>query len=134
MIKYLTVTSIIVLSILIFGCEPAEKTQSEPQSISNSSEISAYYFHTSRRCITCETVEKVAAESFSATDIPFASVNLESESSQTLAKKFGISGQTLLLVKGDQTIDLTQIGFMNARNNPEKFKAEIQKAIAEIRG
>ncbi len=29
----------------------------------NESAVKAYYFHTSRRCVTCKTVEKVSAES-----------------------------------------------------------------------
>jgi hypothetical protein len=45
------------------------------------------------------------------------------------AQKFGVSGQTLLLVKADQKINLTNEGFMYAVNKPDKFREIINEKI-----
>ena len=39
-----------------------------------------------------------------------------------MAEALKVSGQTLLLVKGEHRVNLTNDGFMNARTNPEKFQ------------
>ncbi len=46
-----------------------------------------------------------------------------------IAKQLGVSGQTLLLVKGAQKINLTNEGFMYAVPKPEKFKEIINEKV-----
>ena len=59
----------------------------------------------------------------------FRAVNIEDDTNKTIVEKLKISGQTLLLVKGDTKINLTNEGFMYARNNPDKFKAIIKAKV-----
>ena len=61
--------------------------------------------------------------------ITFQSLNLDEATNKTLADKLGVSGQTLLLVKGDQKINLTTEGFMYAVAKPEKFKEIINEKV-----
>jgi negative regulator of sigma E activity len=61
--------------------------------------------------------------------ITFQSVNLDDATNKPLAEKLGVSGQTLLLVRGDQKINLTNDGFMYAVVKPEKFKEIINEKI-----
>lgn len=106
-------------------------------SYSNSDKIEAYYFHFTARCVTCRTIEAKAKENLETLYpnqmkmglITFQSINLEEVSSKPLAEKLGISGQTLLLVKGDQKINLTNEGFMYAMVKPEKFKEIINEKV-----
>jgi hypothetical protein len=103
----------------------------------NSDKIEAYYFHFTARCTTCKTIEASAKENletlypnqFKQGRITFQSVNLDEASSKPLAEKLGVSGQTLLLVKGDQKINLTNEGFMYAVVKPEKFKEIINEKV-----
>ena len=44
-------------------------------------------------------------------------------------QKAKAEGQRLLIISGNNRIDLTDVAFMYARNNPEKLKAEIKKTI-----
>ena len=50
-----------------------------------------------------------------------------------MAETLHVSGQTLLIVKGETQVNLTNEGFMNARTNPTKFheiiKAQIDKLL-----
>jgi hypothetical protein len=93
-----------------------------------------YYFHMTRRCMTCQTVEKVAEQSIKELypdavkkgNLTFKSVNIEEKDNKALVKKLKIGGQTLLIVNGRDRHDITDKGFMYAVNEPEKLKAEIK--------
>ncbi len=101
-----------------------------------SKKIEVYYFHFSRRCNTCKSVEANAqkavetlyADKVKKGEYSFKSINLDDASSKTIAKKLGVGGQTLLVVSSKKQIDITDKGFMNAQD-PEKMKEEIKKAV-----
>ncbi|MGE0077439.1 MAG: nitrophenyl compound nitroreductase subunit ArsF family protein [Bacteroidales bacterium] len=105
-----------------------------------SGNIEVYYFHFTARCVTCKTVEAEAqknietlyAEQLKSGKISFQSINLDDDSSKAIAEKLGISGQTLLIVCGDQKINITNDGFMNARSNPDKFKQIMKEKIDKL--
>lgn len=102
--------------------------------------VEVYYFHFTRRCTTCNNVEKVSKEAVEkqypdkvkSGDIFFKSINLDEKDGEAIGKKLKVEGQTLLIVSGDKRMDLTDKGFMYANNSPEKLTAEIKKAIDEM--
>ena len=102
--------------------------------------IEAYYFHFTTRCMTCRTVEERAKENLGdlypaqmkAGTVTFQAANLNEEAGEALAKKLGVSGQTLLLVKGSKQINLTNEAFLYAVTNPEKYKAIIKEKVDEL--
>lgn len=105
-----------------------------------STKIEVYYFHYSRRCITCNSVESISKQAiaeiypkqFKKGEITFKSVNLDEKTSEAIAKKCKTEGQALLIISGSNRFDLTDKGFMYARNSPKKLKAEIKKTIDQI--
>lgn len=98
--------------------------------------VDVYYFHFTRRCNTCVSVEenaKLAVEALytdkvKTGEFTFKSLNLDDASSKEIAKKLDIGGQTLLVVCGNKKIDITDKGFMYAKDF-EKMKVEMKKAI-----
>jgi hypothetical protein len=129
---------IMLLLIISFSACTGQSSKKEvKESVSNSDKIEAYYFHFTARCTTCRTIEAKAKENletlypnqFKQGLITFQSINLEEASSKPLAESLGVSGQTLLIVKGDQKINLTNEGFMYAVVNPEKFKEIINEKV-----
>lgn len=95
-------------------------------------EIHAFYFHATRRCATCEAVEKVTTSFLKANyadKVTFTSINRDDDKNAAMLKAYKISGQTLLIVKDDQLINLTNEAFLNARNKPEKLEAKIKETI-----
>lgn len=99
-------------------------------------DIEAYYFHFTRRCATCKAVESVsskALEELYGESIVLKSVNLDDEANDELAEKIGVDGQSLLLVKGDKKVDITNDGFMYARTKPEKLKEKIEDAVNSLK-
>ena len=96
------------------------------------SEVKAYYFHSTRRCATCLAVEDVTVKTIKEKfegKIPFQSIDIEADENNPLIAKYKISGQTLLIIKGDKVVDLTNEAFINARTSPEKLEAKIKKTI-----
>ena len=99
-----------------------------------------YYFHFSRRCMTCNNVEKVSkeaveqqfADKVKAGEISFQSVNLDEKEGEAIGAKYKIEGQTLIVISGDKRVDLTDKGFLYANESPDKLKAEIKKAVENI--
>lgn len=127
----------IALFIPFLACNAQSSKNEVKASNSNSDKIEAYYFHFTARCVTCRTIEAKAKENLEVLYpnqvkqglITFQSLNLEEASSKPLAEKLGVSGQTLLLVKGNQKINLTNEGFKYAVAKPEKFKEIINEKV-----
>jgi hypothetical protein len=111
------------------------QTQKKEVKGSVSNKLEAYYFHNTSRCVTCKTVEseaKADLENLYGSQVTFKALNLEEDSTKPIAEKLKISGQTLLIVKGDQQINLTNEGFLYARTNPVKFKKIIKEKVDKL--
>jgi hypothetical protein len=99
--------------------------------------VEVYYFHYTRRCVTCQAVEtetlkavkQLYPEQYKKGLITFKAVNLDEKTSDALAKKCKAEGQALLVISGSKRVDLTEQGFMCAKSSPDKLKAELKKAI-----
>ena len=117
-------------------CKPSECKSAKKQVVEKG-EITVYYFHNSRRCATCEAVEKetisalneLYPENVKDGKIVFISIDIEDGTHDKLVKDLEISGQTLLIISGDEKVNLTNDAFMYAKTKPEKLKAKIQRAI-----
>jgi len=94
--------------------------------------IEAYYFHNKTRCTTCKTVEaeaKADLKELYGDKVTFQALNLEDKATDPVAQKLKVSGQTLLVVKGDKQVNLTNEGFLYAVNDPDKFKKIIKEKV-----
>jgi hypothetical protein len=130
---------IIAMLILVpfVACNSQQASKQAESTDSNSDKIEAYYFHFTARCVTCNTIEAKAKENlqtlypnqFNQGLITFQSLNLEESVNKTLADKLGVSGQALLIVKGDKKVNLTNEGFLYAVAKPEKFREIINEKV-----
>lgn len=101
------------------------------------SKVDVYYFHYSRRCVTCQSVEQESqkilkelyANEIKAGTVQFTGVNLDEKEGKALARKCKAEGQSLLVISQNKRIDLTEQGFMYARTQRDKLKSEIKKTI-----
>jgi len=121
------------------SCEAQNKKASKAATtVSNIIEV--YYFHYTRRCITCNAVESVTKETITEMyptqskngQITFKSVNLDEKENEAIAKKCQSEGQALLFITNGKRIDLTDKGFMYAKSSPDKLKAEVKKTIDSL--
>ena len=135
---------IMFVALILFGCNAPtrDKQTSDNQTGESvtSDDIQVYYFHNTKRCATCNAVEDETLmalelfykENIEAGTIEFTSLNLEEEEGEAMAQTLKISGQTLLLVKGETQVNLTNDGFMNARTNPSKFHEILRTQIDNL--
>lgn len=109
--------------------------KSEQAVVKNSDEVYVYYFHNTRRCATCKAVEsesQKAVKELYGDRVHFECYNLEEEAGEKKADQLDVSGQSLIIVCGDKKVNITNEGFMNARNNPEKLRQIIKEKIDPI--
>ena len=143
--KILKPSLLFMLAVLsLFGCKASttENQTNEIQSAENvqSDDIQVYYFHNTKRCATCNAIEDetlmalelLYKEHIEAGTIEFTSLNLEEEEGEKMAETLQVSGQTLLLVKGETRVNLTNEGFMNARTNPSRFHEILKSQIDQL--
>ncbi len=131
------VVSILSLMILVGMVAVSAQNQNKEIASSNQDETSvkAYYFHATNRCVTCKAVEAVSIEVINesyADKVSLKIFNREKDENKALVEKYQISGQTLLIVKGDKVINLTNEAFLNARSNPEKFKLKLKSTLDSL--
>ena len=103
----------------------------------STTKIEVYYFHFTRRCMTCQNVEKVSKnavetlypEKVKGGLVSFQSINLDEKAGEAIGAKYKIEGQTLIVIAGNKRVDLTEKGFLYANDSPDKLKAEIKKSV-----
>lgn len=136
--------NLIILSILLIlgvganaqccSGKTSESKENCSQSAISKSEtaVTTYYFHATRRCETClavESVSKEALQEYYGSKVEFISINSDDKQSEQLVQKFKVSGPALLVVKGDEVVDLTAVAFMNALSTPDKLKEKLKSSI-----
>jgi len=115
----------------------AQTEKKQTVSANSGNDVEVYYFHRTARCVTCRTVEAEARkniemlypEQVKTGKISFTALNLEEATGKTIGDKLSVNSQTLLIVKGDQKINITNEGFLYAVSKPEKFKEIIKEKI-----
>ena len=124
------------IMLLISGASCNAQTEKKQTGSANAgNDVEVYYFHRTVRCVTCKTVEAEArknvemlyADQVKAGKISFTALNLEEATGKSMGEKLGINSQTLIIVKGDQKINITNEGFLYAVSQPQKF-TEVMKS------
>lgn len=102
--------------------------------------VEVLYFHNKQRCATCVAIEKNTTELLETTfadklrsgKLVFKSVDITEE--ETLADKYEVSWSSLIIVDYDkngkeESTNMTEFAFGNARTNLESFKKGIAEQI-----
>lgn len=106
----------------------------------NGGPVTIYYFHGEHRCPTCIAVEnetKAALEinlkrEVEAGSVELQVINIDEARSKQICEKYGVYGSTLLLVKGNKSLNMTNIAFGNVRRNPDKFREELANEVKKL--
>lgn len=134
--KNLFLAGFIILLLSGVSCRAQTEKSSDVSSVFGS-DVEIFYFHMTARCVTCKTVEAEARkdietlypDQLKAGEISFISLNLEEAKGKAVSDKLGVSGQTLLIVKGDKRINITNEGFLYAVSKPDKFREIIKVKV-----
>jgi hypothetical protein len=98
-----------------------------------------YYFHNTRRCPTCNAIEKETkaflsknfAKEMESGELVLKCLNAEDQQNKAIVKKLGVSGSSLIVINNGKTTDLTSEAFMYALKQPEKLKVAIKEALSD---
>jgi hypothetical protein len=126
--------SFVLITLVGISCN-AQPNQKSASPVSKNGDVEVYYFHMTTRCVTCKTVEAEArknvemlyADEIKSGKISFTALNLEESTGKSMGEKLGVNSQTLLIVKGDQKLNITNEGFLYAVSQPKKF-ADVMKS------
>jgi len=130
--RFLFISSILISGIMVLA---ACNQQPKGSQVAEGEDVSVYYFHTNARCVTCLTIEEEAKKDVSelfGNKVVFASYNLDEKEGLEKGKGLGVNSQMLIIVKGEQKINITNEGFLYARTNPEKFRKIIEENIKSL--
>ena len=146
--KNILFVSILVTTLISVACNNSESKNPENKDttvVATSDSISpntiqVYYFHGSIRCETCVAVDEDTHQDLKELfpnrmengDIIFQSVNVDKDERPDLVEKYKIYGQTLLIIKGDKVIDLTEDAFMYVPTNPDKWRQIVKDNIYQL--
>lgn len=122
-------------SLLLSFSLSAQSPKASTKQKSGTDKVEVYYFHFTARCATCRAVEsesQLDVKELFGDDVGFAAYNLDEKAGEAKGKELGVNSQTLLIVKGDKRINLTNQGFMYARTNPSKLKEIIKEKIQPL--
>lgn len=134
---------LVVLMAVMLSCKSKPGTVTQAIAAPATSEengIDVYYFHMTIRCATCRAVEAEARkniemlypEEVNSGKITFTALNIDEDAGKFVGSQYNITGQTLLIVKGDKRYNLTKEGFLYAEGKPDKFQAVIREKVDSL--
>jgi hypothetical protein len=96
-----------------------------------------YYFHSSRRCKTCLSIERIARgivkdQYGDNKNVVFKSLNIEDDKNQALVEKYQIAGSSLLVCCGKENVNLTAKAFQYALSSPDKLQDALIAAVEKM--
>lgn len=114
-----------------------QSAQNQTTAAAFENDIEVYYFHMTTRCVTCRAIESEARknvemlypEQVSSGKITFTALNIEEDAGKLLGDQLGVTGQALLIVRGETKINLTNEGFLYAVGRPDKFATVMKEKI-----
>ena len=131
--RKIILTSVFATLMLLFvSCNgnAQAKTETAAKSPAKTS-IEIIQFHSERRCMTCNKIEKLTRATLkSYPTIPFSLVNVDDAKNEKKAAQFEAAGTALFLYnpKTNKKKDLTDFAFMTA-GDEAKFAKELKKEI-----
>jgi len=125
-----------VILLSIHACKTGDG-HDEGTFVAGADYIQIVLFHLQQRCESCIAVELVTqalleaeyGEEVQSGKIRFISLNFQSDNGKQAARLLRASGQTMYVVKGDSTSNLTSAAFMYASTHPDYYQEALRNAL-----
>lgn len=133
---------LIMLSVSLIACSNKETQQTATTPKENGVEV--IYFHGKQRCATCVAIERETeavineqfADAVNSGALEYRIIDITKAENEPIADKYEVSWSSLVLVKytdgNEESENLTQFAFGNARNNPEVFRKQLTEKINQL--
>ncbi|MDD2584762.1 MAG: nitrophenyl compound nitroreductase subunit ArsF family protein [Bacteroidales bacterium] len=128
-------TLLITFTLLIIAaCGSGSQTEEKSITVADANTVYLYYFHGKQRCKTCIAVEKLTKEVIDSIykDQPKVQLKVlltEEPANLELIEKYQISWNSLIIAKGEDSINITEEAFANAISSPELLVDLIQEEV-----
>lgn len=133
--KNLLLVFVAVLSLLSCSSNSNSKKENTPMEITESDKIEVLYFHSKKRCITCNAIESLSKEviqKINNPDISYKIIDISTEEGEKIADQYEVAWSSLLINNKGTILDLTKLGFSHAKNQPDVFKQKLEESINSI--
>lgn len=97
--------------------------------------VEVLYFHGKQRCITCNSIERLTqqvVDSIANEKVVLRVIDISLPENEAVADKYEVAFASLILDKDGTVVNLTEMGFANAKNHSEVFKSELTQAIDKL--
>ena len=97
-------------------------------------DVIVYYFHGKARCKTCVAVGDVAREAVKTAfagnnKVRFVEIDTSEKGNETLIEKYEVTWNALIIVKGNDNIEITKQAFSTAVGNPQSLENLIKEEV-----
>lgn len=128
---------ILAATLLFFSCggNTTKSVQSTAE-VKQTDTIEVLYFHSKKRCITCNAIESLTKEvvdSLANGKIIMKIVDISKDENEAIANKYEVTWSSLIISGNGKIDNLTKMGFGYAKNKPEEFKAKLLESLNKIR-
>jgi thioredoxin-related protein len=130
--KVITI-ALLFMSIVLSACAQTDSPKTVPTAESDG--IKVLYFHGKQRCATCIAIEKQtkqAVEELSDNRLTMRTIDISKKENESIVEKYEVAWSSLIVVKGDNVLNLTELGFSLARNNPDGFRERLKSEIKQL--
>ena len=122
---------------LLAACQTNQPVPNDEMLLPDPGQIGIYYFRTSVRCETCNAIEEFIKKELAGTysekvksgEIVFRQFNLDEPGVADFALQFNVVFKSLIIVKNDRHINLTNKAFLYALSKPEKLSLLFEETI-----
>ncbi len=130
--KVITI-ALLFMSIVLSACAQTDSPKTVPTAESDGIEV--LYFHGKERCATCIAIEKQtkqAVEELGDNRLTMRTIDISKKENESIVEKYEVAWSSLIVVKGDNVLNLTELGFSLARNNPDGFRERLKSEIKQL--
>ena len=130
--KVITI-ALLFMSIVLSAC--AQTDSPKTVSTAESDGIEVLYFHGKQRCATCIAIErqtKQAVEELSNNRLTMRTIDISKKENESIVEKYEVAWSSLIVVKDGNVLNLTELGFSLARNNPDGFRERLKSEIKQL--
>lgn len=130
--KVITI-ALLFMSIVLSACAQTDSPKTVPTAESNGIEV--LYFHGKQRCATCIAIEKQtkqAVEELSDNRLTMRTIDISKKENESIVEKYEVAWSSLMVVIDGNVLNLTELGFSLARNNPDGFRERLKSEIKQL--
>jgi hypothetical protein len=136
--SYLSILAIAICLLSIGGCgnsKSSDKEKQTAQQVANSAEkVQILYFHGDRRCPSCLGIADVSEKLYQRkykenSSVSYSDINIDMDENKALAKKYQVSGSSLIVdIKGKPN-DITFEAFALVLTEPDSLVKIITNVV-----